>query len=489
MVATKRRCYRCMSETNSGVCERCGFDMEKYQAPLHHLKQGTILNGKYMIGVAIGEGGFGITYIGYDLNLGIKVAVKEYFPNGLVSRDTHNTDQITIFSGSDQQQYNAGKEKFINEARALAKFDNLPGVVSVKDFFKENGTAYIVMEFIEGETFRNYLRRNGNRISAEQTINMMRPVIESLIYIHRSGIIHRDISPDNIMITRDGRVKLIDFGAARNVTGARILPQHERAIMIGMSVFADRRIRTMDDLHAMLFGGGGTVPTRPPMPQPPTPDPGPMPGPQPTPAPQSSKAPIVILISALGAVAVILIIVLLLVMNNSGSGGKKPSNDDIITTTTAAPTAAPTPAPAPKFETVSASSTRGVDYTAGYANYYYASYACDGDFATAWSCNRDVELTPTITLSSASKQHVNGVKIANGYFKSEQTYTRNRRITKVMVSYDGGSKTVELSKNSYRVMQDIPLDNPVDTSYISIKVLETVYGDWKDVSISEISVY
>lgn len=198
----------------------------------------------------------------------------------------------------------------------------------------------------------------------------------------------------------------------------------------------------------------------------------------------------VILISAIAGVIVVAVaaVVIFMVMHGSdgGAAGGGGSNVSIVTP---APTAVPTPIPPPVFANYNASSTRGADYTAGYAIYYYASYAVDGDMTTAWSCDRNVELTPTYTLKSDTKQHVTGVKLTNGYCKSNQTYYKNRRITQIEVSYEGGSQTVNLQEDAYRVMQDIPLNAPVDTSYISIRVLDSIYGDWKDIAISEISVY
>ena len=149
----------------------------------------------------------------------------------------------------------------------------------------------------------------------------------------------------------------------------------------------------------------------------------------------------------------------------------------------------PTPYQQPVFTQVSASSVRSVDYTSGSAVYYPVEYAVDGDYSTCWSSNRNYEITPTLTLSAPTPQHVTGIRLANGYFKSVETYTRNRRITKAEIIYEGGRKIVDMSIDNYRVMQDIPLDAPADTTYIQIHVLETYYGDWKDVCISEVEVY
>ena len=207
-------CLGCMANPQTdGPCSRCGFDAASYEAPPHQLKPGTILNGKYLIGRSLGEGGFGITYIGFDLNLELRVAIKEYYPNGLVTRHVSGTMSVLPFT-SQGEQYGKGLERFIQEARSLAKFHNLTGIVSVKDFFRENGTAYIVMEYIEGETLKQYAARKGGKLPLEDTLLILRPVMESLALVHGAGIIHRDISPDNIMLTQYG-TKLIDFGAAR----------------------------------------------------------------------------------------------------------------------------------------------------------------------------------------------------------------------------------------------------------------------------------
>ncbi len=211
-------CLGCMKEKPSkGSCPYCGFDLEKYESMGHQLSPQTILNGKYILGKTLGEGGFGITYIGLELNLQITVAIKEYFPSGLVSRNVTGSDTVSVFSKG-REYYEKGREKFLLEAQTLARFHDMQGIVSVKDFFQENGTAYIVMEYIEGEDFGHFLRRNGGKLQVDSVFTMMKPVIVSLAEVHAQGLIHRDISPDNIMITKNSQVKLLDFGAARDVT-------------------------------------------------------------------------------------------------------------------------------------------------------------------------------------------------------------------------------------------------------------------------------
>lgn len=212
-------CIKCMKEKSApnAICEHCGFDASKVSVPPHHLEPCTILTGKYLVGMAIGEGGFGITYIGMDLNLEMRVAIKEYYPHGCAIRDRRgNSCTVNSYERGRQNYFEAGREKFINEARLLARCDILPEIVAVRDFFKENCTAYIVMEYIEGKTLKTYLKEKGGKISVSETLKMMEPVIRSLGQVHRMNLIHRDISPDNLMIRADGSIKVLDFGGARD---------------------------------------------------------------------------------------------------------------------------------------------------------------------------------------------------------------------------------------------------------------------------------
>ena len=214
-------CMGCMTFGAGGenACTHCGFQEADYNIAPHHLRPRTILNGKYLVGKALGAGGFGITYIGWDLNLELKIAIKEYYPNGFVTRDTTSTNTVSAYPGNGEAFFSKDREKFIEEARRLAKFYALPGIVSVKDFFLENETAYIVMEYVDGMTMKRALEQSGERMSEAAVLEMMRPLMGSLAEIHKAGIIHRDISPDNIMITKEGNVKLLDFGAAREFSG------------------------------------------------------------------------------------------------------------------------------------------------------------------------------------------------------------------------------------------------------------------------------
>ena len=215
-----RYCCHCLnpvSETDR-ICSVCGKPVD-IAVPFHHLPTGTILQERYYIGAALGQGGFGITYAAYDINEGRKVAVKEYYPNGFVNRNnTRSASVVSSSNPSDEALFAKGRQRFLEEASILSKFSGVDGVVDVLDCFKENNTVYIVMEFLEGVSLKQYLQNNG-KLSVDRTFNMLMPVMNALREIHREELIHRDISPDNIMLTQQNgelRVKLIDFGAARH---------------------------------------------------------------------------------------------------------------------------------------------------------------------------------------------------------------------------------------------------------------------------------
>lgn len=218
----------CMQEKKGpGPCPHCGFDESTYEVLPHHLPPGTILNGKYLVGKVLGQGGFGITYLGWDLNLDVKLAIKEYYPNGYVIREATCGPTVSVMTGSRAEFFQKGLAKFVDEAKRLGKFWGLPGIVAVKDYFQANHTAYIVMEYAEGETLKEVLAKNNGRLQPEVIFGMLQPLFESLDTVHKAGIIHRDISPDNIMVDERGHVKLLDFGAARE-----FLAQDEKSLSI-----------------------------------------------------------------------------------------------------------------------------------------------------------------------------------------------------------------------------------------------------------------
>ncbi len=225
-----KRCLNCMEIYQDGfdVCPFCGFVEGMASEIAYSLPPGTVVADRYIIGTVIGAGGFGITYVAWDTKLEIKIAIKEYFPTGLVNR-IPGTLPISLTGRNNEPVYQKGMQGFIDEAKALAKFNESSGVVNVFDCIEENGTAYIIMEYIEGQTLKEYISVNEpdcetlepsgsvstRKLSIEESLQIVQALLHTLKLIHGEGIIHRDLSPDNIMILKDGNIKLIDFGAAR----------------------------------------------------------------------------------------------------------------------------------------------------------------------------------------------------------------------------------------------------------------------------------
>ena len=213
-------CYNCFQERESaeGPCPHCGFDLaeneKKYPVAL---RAGTILNGRYIVGRVLGQGGFGITYLALDTQLNAKVAIKEFMPGELATRVDGTT--VSVLAESKTEAFTYGAERFQEEARTLAKFIGNPNIAAVTSYFDENDTSYFVMDYIEGISFKTYIANHGGRVSVEDTLNVMIPVLRALTAVHQEGFIHRDVTPDNIYITKDGMVKLLDFGSARYSIG------------------------------------------------------------------------------------------------------------------------------------------------------------------------------------------------------------------------------------------------------------------------------
>ena len=184
---------------------------------LQWLPQDTLLRDRYLIQRVLGQGGFGITYLAWDEQLGMRVAIKEFFPQSIVSRDCSWSLDVCCLTQSVMDSFNAGKARFLRETGALRKLRKVPTIVEIFDHFEENNTVYIVMEFISGMDLKAYISQKGGRLSAEETFRILEPVFHALTVVHKEGLIHRDISPDNIMLDSAGGAKLLDFGAVRSV--------------------------------------------------------------------------------------------------------------------------------------------------------------------------------------------------------------------------------------------------------------------------------
>lgn len=180
------------------------------------LKPGVILKERYKIEEVIGAGGFGITYRAWDPLLQSYVAIKEYYPSGIATRST-DSSKVCVPVGQEQREYHRGRIRFLKEAQDVARFQSEPNIVSIYDYLEENDTAYMVMEYLHGCTLKQYIREHGGRLDTDHILHICLSVLDALAVVHKAGMIHRDISPENIFICEDLTVKLIDFGAAKQV--------------------------------------------------------------------------------------------------------------------------------------------------------------------------------------------------------------------------------------------------------------------------------
>ncbi len=217
-----KTCFNCFLEyeDNYSMCPYCGYDPAADTTKFHNaLPHGTPLGGKYIIGRVLGQGGFGITYLAKDFNSGELVAIKEYFPDSMATRGEKN--RIIPFTGTKGENFEYGKASFMEEAKTLARFNSIPNIVSVYSYFEENSTAYFAMEYLRGRNLKEYISENGGRLSWQQAERVLLPILDALEAVHSQGMVHRDIKPDNILITADGTPKLLDFGSARFSLGEK----------------------------------------------------------------------------------------------------------------------------------------------------------------------------------------------------------------------------------------------------------------------------
>ncbi len=206
-------CLACLQpKTNLSVCPNCGwFPGQQPHNPLY-LEPGTVVQSPYQVARVLGYGGFGVTYLGWDANLQIRVAIKEFLPRECVFR-TPGSGLVFVQTEEKRPLFAKGLNGFLHEARTLARFQQHPGIVSVLAFFRAMGTGYMVMEYVEGVTLADYIKQRG-RLKWQQTLEIFMQIMDALRYVHQAGLLHRDVAPDNIYLCQDGRVKLLDFGAA-----------------------------------------------------------------------------------------------------------------------------------------------------------------------------------------------------------------------------------------------------------------------------------
>jgi len=218
-------CPGCFKEAGGDTpCPHCGYD-EQAPRPAKTLAPRTLLHGQFLVGRVLGRpGGFGITYLGWDLGLHRRVAIKEYFPRDIAGRETDRTT-VTPDSTDDAPNFQHGLEQFQTEARTLARLDH-PNIVRIHQVLAAHGTAYLVMEYYPGLTLAEHLeRQSGGRLPEATALALMQQILDGLRAVHAEGLLHRDIKPQNIYLaaTRGGNARpvLIDFGAARQVAGER----------------------------------------------------------------------------------------------------------------------------------------------------------------------------------------------------------------------------------------------------------------------------
>lgn len=208
-------CLHCFGtlDPKTHVCTVCKKRAADGQNSPEALPQRTLLAGRYLIGLPLGRGGFGITYKAYDVLTCTRVAVKEFFPKGYTVRLPRSC-AVGVSDAKNVGAFNYWLTAFMQEAKVLTSIKNMDGIVSIYDFFLSNNTAYIIMEYLDGMSLHRFIAGRGGKLHLTETLNIMRPVLETLILLHQHGIIHKDISPDNIQIVNNRTIKLIDFGAA-----------------------------------------------------------------------------------------------------------------------------------------------------------------------------------------------------------------------------------------------------------------------------------
>ena len=183
------------------------------------LKVGTILRGTYRIDSYLSSGGFGNTYVATNIEFEERVAIKEFFMKGVTQRDENQTT-VSVSNAENHNSFLEQKEKFKKEARRLRKLNN-EYIVSVHDLFEENGTAYYVMDYVDGENLAERLKRTGKPMTEQEVREILPQILDALKSVHDAGIWHLDLKPANIMLTKEGRVKLIDFGASKQLNAQK----------------------------------------------------------------------------------------------------------------------------------------------------------------------------------------------------------------------------------------------------------------------------
>lgn len=213
-------CMGCMTNIDDNIttCPHCGYDETTLRQESYYLDPGTVVGGKYIVGRVISYGGYTITYLGMDAENNRKVMVKEYLPSDFSTRSDGETE-VTIYSGDAVEQFEQGLTTFLNEANRIQHLENVQGIAKVYDCVAENDTGYVISEYVEGQTLKEILE-SGRTFTPQEAKDFISQILVGLSQVHPMDIIHCDISPETIMVTNTGEIKLMDFGATRYVTTA-----------------------------------------------------------------------------------------------------------------------------------------------------------------------------------------------------------------------------------------------------------------------------
>ena len=253
----QKHCPGCYAEKGGlAVCPSCGYDESAPRSPLF-LPHGIVIGGQFRVGRVLGKrGGFGITYIGWDIHLQQRVAIKEYMPRDLATRTADSLD-VQVHTEADQANFRFGREQFLREARIVARFDH-PSIVRVRSFFNANGTAYLVMDYYDGQSLGEYLSTVRNTLAPGVALRLMRPILQGLQYVHEHNVIHRDVKPHNIYLAADGRPILLDFGAAMQSAGER---PHSLVVVLteGYAPLEQYQRRSPQGPYTDVYGAAATL--------------------------------------------------------------------------------------------------------------------------------------------------------------------------------------------------------------------------------------
>ena len=213
-------CMGCMNQIEDGqvTCPICGYNEREIVQETYYLTPGSVVGNKYIVGRVLDYGGYSVTYLGYDGEKNQKITIREYLPSDFSTRAKDELD-VTIYSGDAYEQFTEGLMTFLNEGNSIEKIPDIHGIAKVYDCISENETGYVIGEYLEGQTLKEILE-TGKKFDINEAKQIIMSILQGLMEIHACNVIHYDICPDNIVITTEGEVKLINFGATKYSTSS-----------------------------------------------------------------------------------------------------------------------------------------------------------------------------------------------------------------------------------------------------------------------------